>query len=354
MDQGDGDFERRSRNMRRCVEIQVKGLRLRGTFHPPTTRQDSLQSQETVAGKTGVLLFNSGFLPRSAQGDLLAHLADRIAAAGFPAFRFDLPGLGDSEGNLPEDAVTFVRSVEKGNFAPYASSLAAKLVRLHGLEKVVVGGLCGGGITALFGAAASKGSRIGGVLMLDPIFNLVQVQEPQSQKKSRASRWKESCLIRMKAVYEELRIWILSQPLSAPLQKIYGRMKAARNSRRTTGARPLSQSLPKEANLKLIQSFERLLAAHLPMLVITAQNPRRVGESFDYLEFILKNGRGRVDCRKIEGTNHSFLEGNGPKAVQEVTDEWLKTNFAAGQSARLQSVKETARGKTMEMALSIE
>ena len=107
--------------------------------------------------------------------------------------------------------MTFVRSVEKGNFAPYASSLAAKLVGLHGLEKIVVGGLCGGGITALFGAAASKGSRIGGVLMLDPIFNLVQVQESQSWKKSRAARWKESWLIRMKAVYEELRIWILSQ-----------------------------------------------------------------------------------------------------------------------------------------------
>ena len=340
--------------MRRCVEIQVKGLRLRGTFHQPSTQQGSLQSRETAVEKTGVLLFNSGFLPRSAQGDLLAHLADRTAAAGFPAFRFDLPGLGDSEGDLPEDAVTFVRSVERGNFAPYASSLAAKLVRLHGLEKIVVGGLCGGGITALFGAAASKGGRIGGVLMLDPIFNLVQVQEPQLQKNIRASRWKESWLIRMKAVYEELRIWILSQRMSAPLQKIYGRMKAARNARRTTGIRPLSQGLPKEANLKLIQCFERLMAARLPMLVITAQDPRRTGDSFDYLEYILRNDRSRVDCQKIEGTNHSFLERNGPKAVQEVTDEWLKANFAADLSAWPQSVKETAREKTMERALSIE
>ena len=342
--------------MRRCVEIQVEGLRLRGTFHQPSTRPGSLTTSEPDAEKTGILLFNSGFLPRSAQGDLLAHLADKIAAAGFPAFRFDLPGLGDSEGDLPEDAVTFVRSVERGVLGPYASALAAKLVRVHGLEKIIVGGLCGGGITALFGAAASKskGNRIGGVLMLDPIFNLVQVQELQSKKKSRASRWKESWLIRMKAVYEELRISILSQRLSAPLQKIYSRMKAARNSHRPTGARPLSQSLPKEANLKLIRNFERLMTTRLPMLVINAQDPRRAGDSFDYLEYILRNDRGRVDCRKIEGTNHSFLEGNGPKAVQEVTDEWLKANFAAGRSTRPQSVKETARGKTMEMALSIE
>jgi pimeloyl-ACP methyl ester carboxylesterase len=313
-----------------------------------------MQTQEPDAGKAGVLLLNSGFLPRSAQGDLLAHLADKIADAGFSAFRFDLPGLGDSEGDLPEDAVTFVRSVEKGILAPFASSLAAELVELYNLDKIVMGGLCGGGITALFGAAAFKGSRIGGVFMLDPIFNLVQVQEPQFQKKSRASRWKESWLIRMKAVYEELRVWILSQRLSAPLQKIYGRVKAARNLRRTSSARPLSQGLPKEANLKLIQSFERLKAAGLPMLVITAQDPRRTGGAFDYLEYILRNGRGRVDCRKIEGTNHSFLEGNGPQAVKELTDEWLKANFAAGRSARPQPVKETARGKTVELALSIE
>jgi len=140
--------------------------------------------------------------------------------------------------------------------------------------------------------------------VLDPIFSLVQVQEPQFQKKSRASRWKVSWLIRMKAVYEELRVWILSQRLSAPLQKIYGKMKAARNSRRTFGARPLSQGLPKEANLKLIQSFERLKAAGLPMLVITAQSTNLESNPEAFRSLLLREMHrdGREVTIEITGT----------------------------------------------------
>ena len=341
--------------MRECVEIQVEGLWLRGTFHQPGTHLGSLPPQGVGVGKTGVLLLNSGFLPRSAQGDLSAHLADSMADAGFPVFRFDLPGLGDSEGDLPEDAVTFVRLVEQGAFAPYASTLSAKLTGLYGLDTIIVGGLCGGGITALFAAAAAKGSRIGGVIMSGS--RLQPGASPGTATpgiNSRGWRWKQSFLLRMKAVYEELRVWILSRRLSAPLQKIYSRVKAARSSRRTASPRPPSHSLPPDANGKLLRSFERLMAVRLPILVVTAQNPRRVEGSFDYLGYMLGKGPGRLDCRKIEGTNHSFVEGIGPKAIRELTEEWLKANFAAEASARPQSVKESDGKGAVNMVPSIE
>jgi len=334
--------------MRQCVEIQVEGLRLCGTFHQPAPCPESAQTRPAGAGKPGVLFLNSGFLPRSAQGDLQAQMADKIAAAGFPVFRFDLPGLGDSAGELPEDAVTFVRSVEKGFFAPYASALAARLTGIYGLEKIVVGGLCGGGISAMFGAAAARDRRVCGIILLEPIFQLVQIQEAPQQKKSWAPRWKHSFVLRTKAFYEELRVWILSRRLGAPLQKFYSRWKAARKSRRPAGVRPPAQRLPKEANLKLIHNFERVMAAGVPMLVVTAQDPRRNGSSFDYLEYILRNGRGRVDYRKIEGTNHSFLAGTGPQAVQELTADWLQANFSAGWQDRPQPVKTGGWKKTSD------
>jgi pimeloyl-ACP methyl ester carboxylesterase len=317
-------------------------------------RQSSAATPETDAGKTGVLLLNSGFLPRSAQGDLSARLADKMAGAGFPVFRFDLPGLGDSEGDLPEDAVTFVRLVEKGAFAPYASALAAELVELYNLDKIVMGGLCGGGITSLFGATASKSIPISGIIMLDPTFNLVQVQEPQIQKRSRWSSWNEALLLRTKAAYEELRVWILAQRLGAPLQRAYARLRAAMQSRRQCCARPMSAILPKEANLKLILSFERLAAAGLPILVVTAQNPRRAAVSFDYLDYLLRKGRGKVIYRTIEGTNHSFVEGVGPKAVMELTEEWLKVNFVSTTPGPSPLVKESFMEATKKVAFSIQ
>ncbi len=332
--------------MRQCIDIEIEGLRLSGTFHRPAAGPAGAPTATAGAGQPGVLFFNSGFLPRSAQGDLLAHVADDIAAIGFPVFRFDLPGLGDSDGKLPEDAVTFVRAIEQGDFAPYAALLSGELASRFGLKKIIVGGLCGGGITALFSVAQARDkSRVGGIIMLDPIFHLVQVQELLQSKISRRARWRKSLAMRVNAVYEELRIWILSRRLGAPLQKIHARWKAAKIQSRKAAVQPASPDLPKEANRKLIQSFEHLRTAGLPMLVITAQDPRRTGKPFDYLEYILRTGQGAVTCHKIEGTNHSFLAGAGPQAVQELVGTWLDDNFTPSQPCRAAVMPETPLGQ---------
>jgi hypothetical protein len=97
--------------------------------------------------------------------------------------------------------------------------------------------------------------------------------------------------------------------------------------------------------MKLIQSFERLAADGLPILVVAAQNPRRAAVSFDYLDYLLRKGRGKVVYRTIEGTNHSFVEGVGPKAVMEVTEEWLKSNYVTNAPGRSQLVEEPSHAK---------
>ena len=338
--------------MRRCIEIQVSGLRLRGTFHQRDRAAGEIA--EVCNNSTGVILLNSGFLPRSAQGDLLARMGDRYANAGIPVFRFDLPGLGESEGDLPEDAVSFVQSVERGGFGPYVSALAAKLVHLYKLDKVIVGGLCGGGMSSLWGAAAHKNVKFDGVMMLDPIFSQVQVQELPGQKKSGFALWKANFQLRKKAFYEELRVWILAQRMAAPLQRIYSRIKAARVSQRAADPKPVAQSLPKVTNLKLVQCFERLMTAQLPILVVTAHDPRRAGTGFDYMNYILRGERFRVDHRVIEGTNHSFLEGHGPTSLMDITEQWLTTNFVASAANRQKTaVKESPKQETRAVTLPI-
>jgi pimeloyl-ACP methyl ester carboxylesterase len=338
--------------MRRCIEIQVSGLRLRGTFHQRDGAAGEIAG--ICAGATGVILLNSGFLPRSAQGDLLARMGDRYAKAGMPVFRFDLPGLGESEGDLPEDAVSFVQSVERGGFGPYVSALAAKLVQLYKLDKVIVGGLCGGGMSSLWGAAAHKHVKFDGVMMLDPIFSQVQVQELPGQKKSGWAQWKANFQLRKKAFYEELRIWILAQRIAAPLQRFYSRIKAARVSQRAAEPKSVAQSLPKVTNVKLIQCFERLMTAQLPILVVTAHDPRRAGTGFDYMNYILRGERFRAEHRVIEGTNHSFLEGNGPRALMDITEEWLTAHFVKPAADRQKAaVTDNLRQENRAVTLPI-
>ncbi len=54
---------------------------------------------DTAPGTTGLLIVTGGNEIRSGAFAGQSHLANRIAAAGFPVFRFDRRGVGDSEGD---------------------------------------------------------------------------------------------------------------------------------------------------------------------------------------------------------------------------------------------------------------
>lgn len=53
---------------------------------------------DTAPGKTGLLIVSGGNEIRAGAFSGQAHLAARIAKAGFPVFRFDRRGIGDSDG----------------------------------------------------------------------------------------------------------------------------------------------------------------------------------------------------------------------------------------------------------------
>jgi hypothetical protein len=89
------------------------------------------------------------------------------------------------------------------------------------------------------------------------------------------------------------------------------------------------KKLPKNANLRLLECWERLRSAKLPMLVLRAPGIiPKVGE-FDYLRHLqsISNRGSRAVIRSIEGTTHSFVEGSGKEAVRKHVEHWLSTNF---------------------------
>lgn len=55
-------------------------------------------SLDTAPGTTGLLIVSGGSEIRSGAFSGQSHFASRIAASGFPVFRFDRRGIGDSEG----------------------------------------------------------------------------------------------------------------------------------------------------------------------------------------------------------------------------------------------------------------
>ena len=84
-------------------------------------------------------------------------LARRLATAGYPALRFDMRGMGDSDGAAPgfEASAPDVRA-----------AIDALAARMPDLRAIVLWGLCDGATAAAFAAAGDP--RVRGAVMLNP------------------------------------------------------------------------------------------------------------------------------------------------------------------------------------------
>jgi len=294
---------------RQIVTLSVDGNCLYGTYHKAYDSTSALGSPDE-SNRVGVLFLNPGFLPRASPSAV--YWAESFAKSGYPAFRFDLPGLGDSAGDIPERMLDHVSA---GGYGPVLSAIVKQLAERFGLSGVVLMGLCSGAVTALFTAAITQ--ECAGVVLMDPYFFL-----PQERMKIR----------------NELSRWATWSRLGGFVSDIYHRVRHMRQLFRRN-------KLPGNANRPLLRCWTKLTSGRVPILILKAPAVKtrgikpRVGE-FDYLEYLQANsGRNsRVTVEFIEGTNHSFADPVGIEAVRQHTEAWLNECFPVLDSRS----KETA------------
>ncbi len=110
-------------------------------------------------GTTAVLLLPAGLKYRIGPHRLNVKLARRLAASGYLVLRFDPLGLGESDGAIAPGPMREIwRTVESGRFVDDVLLAATTLRARHGVERLLVGGLCGGAITAQLAAARVPGA----------------------------------------------------------------------------------------------------------------------------------------------------------------------------------------------------
>ena len=137
---------------REIIDVVAGATCLQGTYHHTPEGSGSAGAHDS--DRIGVVFLNSLVIPRSGRGDTAVYWADSFAKLGYPCFRIDLPGLGDSAGDLPPEVLEFVFGVNAGRYGPLVSSAVNTLVHRFGLSGVVVVGHCAGAVSALFAAAA--------------------------------------------------------------------------------------------------------------------------------------------------------------------------------------------------------
>lgn len=112
-------------------------------------------SLDTAPGTTGLLLVSGGNEIRSGAFSGQSQLAARIAAKGFPVFRFDRRGIGDSEGENRG-----FRSSE----GDIASALEAFRSMVPSMDRVVAFGNCDAASTLML----MGGSGLDGLVLSNP------------------------------------------------------------------------------------------------------------------------------------------------------------------------------------------
>ena len=228
--------------------------------------------------------------------------ADSFAQCGYPTFRIDLPGLGDSEGDVPEPMLQFVNG---GGYGPLTAACVSEINHRFDLSGMITMGLCAGAVTALYGAAATKECK--GTMLLDPYFYETHDERPK--------------------IRSEISRWTMWSRIGAFASKIYDHVRHL--WRLACGNR-----LPGNANRRLLQCWAQLVSSGTPVLALKSPAFKarglkpRVGE-FDYFAYLqaISGQSDRVAIEFVEGTNHSFADGVGRAAVRARTLQWLNDYF---------------------------
>jgi len=291
---------------RELFTVDCQGGTLCGTCHLPAKGL-------VGSNRIGILLLAGFPMPRAAHGDAAVCWATSFAEFGYPSFRVDLPGVGDSDGDVPAELLKYISA---GGYERVAAELAEQIVARHKLAGVVILGQCSGAITAMFAAAISAKCR--GLILLDPPFHLPPAVRP--------------------TVKLALFRWSTRSRIGGLLSNGYDHLKKLRMQVRMQAGK---NAPPENANFPLLKRWKHLASAGMPVLLLTAPEPKatdtkpRAGK-FDYLQYILDlaGSRSRVEARVVAGANHTFSNPLGKAAVREQVADWMATFFPFERSAQ--------------------
>lgn len=313
--------------VRTSLTWRMLGERLVGTCHVPTPgRAAGLSGAPSV----GILLLNPGPAPRSGNSDLSARIGDRLALRGFPVFRFDLPGLGDSSGPTPLDVDAYWTSVVDGCNDEATLALIARIRSEFGVERIVVGGLCAATVPAVR-AIGPAGSSAAGLILLEPSLLL-----PSRQTSARLAASASGTPPGPSATGSHSGSSVPRPERAGALARVTSSLHGLL---RSAAGRVFGHDMPRDANRPLITRWQEGLAQGVPSLLVVA-----AGHGTDRTVERVLRGMPDADlrcvtCVRAPATNHLFTRGAGSEAVLTAIEQWMTHNFSGriGSSAEQES-----------------
>lgn len=308
---------------RHVLNIDVPSARLVGTAHLPQLLDEAGQPDANCdRHRVGVLLINPGPAPRAGNSDLSVHICDALAADGFLAFRFDMPGVGDSPGSAPLEVETYWQEVLQGRNDLPLLDLLSELRKQFSLDGLIVGGLCAGAVTAIRCAEIDE-RDIAGLLLLEPNFRLtVDPSAGASEEMLKHARQGRPSKVRHAL---SLRKWLyfltgdnIASKVCMPIRPLL--LKAL--------TKIIGHSLPQETNVQMVMSWSRVIRMEIPTLALTAAGKIEEAYCLRILDSVPPVIAQNVFVEGVPDTNHILTAGRAREYVTNAVRNWARQQFA--------------------------
>lgn len=255
------------------------------------------------SGNTGVLIVVGGPQYRAGSHRQFLLLARALAAAGYPAMRFDYRGMGDSTGDL--------RNFETVD-ADIAAAIDAFTAACPCVERIVLWGLCDAASAVLLYWDSTRDQRIGGLTLLNPwvrseaTLARAHIKHYYAQRLLRPEFWRK----------------LLGGQLGIG-RAIGGFLNSLRQSRQ------VGSNIGGQAQLSFQERMLRGLG-EFPGAVLLILS----GDDYTAKEFIESTkasaawqavlSSGNIATRDVAGADHTFSSAEWRHVVEEATLAWLQ------------------------------
>ena len=290
-----------------------EGMQLIGVYH-----------EGAGSGAVAILLLSPGVKMRVAPHRLYNKMASRFVALGFPVFRFDFHGLGDSQGEAGEELLAdLYRATQCGRYVDDTVAAMDWVETHYGISRFIVAGLCGGALTGLL--TAEIDSRIIGLigLSIPVILDGSMVDAVEHMTAPQLARTRQGYLGKLRIWRADAwRSWVRLITLQSDFQLLVRSFRTAR------GTPDRERAVLDNTNPKFAPAFLRMVGSARPILLIFAESDRL------YAEFEAKFLRRHAsELARYEShfrvhvtphANHVFSFAEWQRDLLDVSCRWLE------------------------------
>ena len=270
-------------------------------------------------------------------------LAQAFLRRGIAVMRVDFAGLGDSEGERPEESLELVyRAIELGGAVGDARCALDWLEATRGVRRFIVGGLCGGAITGL--QLAAEDPRVDGVYAIGLPVTV------HGSARGELDRMSQGALRDKRAHYLKKALnpasWLRLLSMKSDYRLMWRMLVASLAAKRKAAPEAARPAAAPDLNPRLAESFLKVLGRDCPVLLMFGERDRLrwdFEEKFEQpWQADLAPYRALIESRIVPRASHILADPEAVAQASQLTVAWLDAWFPDSREAEVQSVKAAA------------